>query len=283
MKRFSFFSVALLAAVLFLACEPNEPKNNEVTSIELNETTLALEVGDSQTLTATVLPDDAIDKAVTWTSSNISVVSVSKGIVIAISEGTAIITAKAGDKTATCEVTVTNVVKGVLINGVRWATSNVGAFGTFAETPESAGMFYQWNKPTAWAATGDVTNWDTSEPEGGVWTKANDPSPNGWRVPTEAEIQKLLDATYVTSEWTTLNEVSGYRFTDNATGNSIFLPAAGHRYDVGTIGGIGMYGLYWSSSEADSGIAYHLYFNSGNANVRTHNTVCGGSIRSVAE
>lgn len=60
----------------------------------------------SATLTATVLPEDAIDRTVTWSSSNAEVASVADGLVTAIKEGTASITVKAGEKNASCQVTV---------------------------------------------------------------------------------------------------------------------------------------------------------------------------------
>ena len=78
-----------------------------VTSIELNKTSLTLKEGESETLSATVKPDNATDKTVTWTSSNAGVASVdAAGNVSAIKEGTAIITAQAGEKTAKCEISV---------------------------------------------------------------------------------------------------------------------------------------------------------------------------------
>jgi len=83
-----------------------EKKVVPVTSISLNRTTLTMTEGDTQTLSATVKPDDASDKTVTWTSSNTSVAKVDGGKVTAVAQGTATITAKAGDKTATCAVTV---------------------------------------------------------------------------------------------------------------------------------------------------------------------------------
>ena len=78
----------------------------EAESITLNRTTASLKVGQSVTLTATVNPSDATDKTVTWTSSNPSVATVENGIVKAIKVGSATITAKAGDKTATCIIHV---------------------------------------------------------------------------------------------------------------------------------------------------------------------------------
>ena len=78
----------------------------EVTSVTLNKTTESLKAGESVTLTATVNPDDATDKTVTWTTSDQTVATVSNGVVTAKKVGTATITAKAGDKTATCQITV---------------------------------------------------------------------------------------------------------------------------------------------------------------------------------
>ena len=78
----------------------------EVESITLNKTELTLEIGGSETLSATVLPETATDKTVTWESSNKEVATVENGVVTAVGAGRATITAKAGDQTATCVVTV---------------------------------------------------------------------------------------------------------------------------------------------------------------------------------
>ncbi len=82
------------------------PSVVEVESITLNKTELTLEIGGSETLNATVLPDTATDKTVTWESSNKEVTTVEDGVVTAVGTGQAAITAKAGDQTATCVVTV---------------------------------------------------------------------------------------------------------------------------------------------------------------------------------
>ena len=81
-------------------------KTVDVASISLSKEELTLKEGDSETITATVKPDDATDKTVTWTSSDPSVATVDGGKIEAVKEGTATVTAKAGDKTATCKVTV---------------------------------------------------------------------------------------------------------------------------------------------------------------------------------
>ena len=77
-----------------------------VTSVTLDKTNLELEVNGTYTLTATVAPNNATDKTVTWTSSDATIAKVENGKVTALKDGTATITAKAGDKTATCSVTV---------------------------------------------------------------------------------------------------------------------------------------------------------------------------------
>ena len=77
-----------------------------VTSVTLDKTTASLKVGETVTLTATVKPDDATDKTVTWSTSDSGVATISNGVVTAVKVGTATITAQAGDKSATCSITV---------------------------------------------------------------------------------------------------------------------------------------------------------------------------------
>ena len=79
-----------------------------VTSISLDRTSLDLSVGNTATLTATVLPTDATDKTVTWSSSNTSIATVNRsGLVTAVGSGTATVTASTSNgKSATCTVRV---------------------------------------------------------------------------------------------------------------------------------------------------------------------------------
>ena len=82
-------------------------KQVAVSMITVSPKTLNLEVGQTGTLTATVTPDNATDKTVTWTSSNDKVATVVDGTVAAVGEGTATITATAANgKKDTCKVTV---------------------------------------------------------------------------------------------------------------------------------------------------------------------------------
>ncbi len=80
-----------------------------VQSVSLNKTDLVLTVGNSETLIATVLPENASNKSVTWSSSNPSKAKVSStGVVTGVAEGSAVVTATTvdGGKTASCFVTV---------------------------------------------------------------------------------------------------------------------------------------------------------------------------------
>ena len=79
-----------------------------VESVRLDKTSITLTEGDSETLTATVYPDNATNKNVSWKSSDESVATVSNGVVTALKAGTVTITVTTedGSKTATCQVTV---------------------------------------------------------------------------------------------------------------------------------------------------------------------------------
>ena len=84
-----------------------------VTGISLDKSVMLLELGSSatSTLTATVTPEYAYDKTVSWSSSNESVATVnSSGVVTAKGKGSTTITASAGGKSATCSVVVINMI-----------------------------------------------------------------------------------------------------------------------------------------------------------------------------
>ena len=99
----------LLSLVINTGCagEANTGDNIVLVSyVMLSQPTATIEVGETLTLSATVLPADATDKNVVWASSEMAVASVKEGVVTALSVGTATITASAGEQSALCEVTV---------------------------------------------------------------------------------------------------------------------------------------------------------------------------------
>lgn len=85
-----------------------EPEVISVESISLNSQTGELRVGEQTTLIATITPDNATNKSVTWKSDNTEAATVENGVVTAVGEGKANITVTTvdGNKTATCEITV---------------------------------------------------------------------------------------------------------------------------------------------------------------------------------
>ncbi|MBR5274070.1 MAG: Ig domain-containing protein, partial [Bacteroidales bacterium] len=86
-----------------------------VTGVSLDKTAYEMTEGDEFLLTATITPDNATNKNVTWSSSDSSVASVVNGKVTALKAGTATITVKTedGDKAASCSLTVKRPSPGV--------------------------------------------------------------------------------------------------------------------------------------------------------------------------
>jgi len=104
-KKVGLIFVTLCMALLVAACGN---KKVAVTEVSLGDVTeLELYVGEYEVLEATVLPENATDKTVTWTTSNDRVATVRNGVVEAVGAGQATITVRSGDKTDTVAVTVT--------------------------------------------------------------------------------------------------------------------------------------------------------------------------------
>ena len=169
-----------------------------VSSVTLDQTSITMEVGDTKTLTATVLPVDASNKAVTWTSSAPGVATVDDGVVTAWRPGTVTITATAGGQTASCEVTVEGeepaYVDMGLTSGTLWATRNAGA-----SSVEEVGTYYTWSE-----------HMDVGE---------------GWAVPTKDQLQELISGCTYTSS--TYKGVNGVLLTSKANSQTLFIPLGG--------------------------------------------------------
>jgi hypothetical protein len=185
-----------------------------------------------------------------------------------------------------------------LPSGTLWATCNVGA-----DTPEGYGDYFAWGE----TQPKDTYNWSTYQycmGSSNTLTKyCNNSSygyngftddlttllpeddaatinwSNGWRMPTQAEFQELIDNT--TAIWMTQNDVNGYLFTAS-NGNSLFLPATGFRLNS-NLYFPGGEGDYWSSSlSAYPSSAWYFYFDSDGYNMgHGHDRYCGRSVRPV--
>ena len=83
-----------------------------VQSVTLNKSTLTLTEGASETLTATISPDNATSKTVSWSVSPSGYATVSGGVVKAVKAGACTVTASCGGKSATCAVTVQAAASG---------------------------------------------------------------------------------------------------------------------------------------------------------------------------
>lgn len=273
-----------------------------VSSVSLNTSSLTMTEGETQTLTATVKPDNAADKYVTWSSSNTTVATVSaSGLITANKAGNATITVKAnsGGKTAMCVVTVKaqGAIDLGLPSGIKWASCNIGS-----SSPEEYGDYYAWGE----IETKSNYSWSTYKWCNGSYsalTKYNVSSSCGtidnktvleleddvahvklggkWRMATDAEwVELWAECTWT---WTTRNGVYGKKVT-GPNGNSIFLPAAGLRRDT-NLYSAGSYGGYWSSSlDTDLPVcAWPIYFSSNNVIRNSDARWDGRSVRPVSE
>ena len=185
-----------------------------------------------------------------------------------------------------------------LPSGTKWATCNVGA-----TTPEEAGNCYAWGETEPkttydWStykwcngSYDTLTKYNTDAKYGTVDNKTVlDPEDDAaranwggaWRMPTDEEWTELRK----NCEWTWTSDyngtgVAGRIVTSNINGNSIFLPAAGGRFDD-VLDVAGIYGYYWSSSlYTDSRDAWSVYFDSDYVGRGGSSRYIGRSVRPV--
>ena len=150
MKKRSLLLLPFLIFTMSLAgCRKSNSgsKTVEVTDVSLDKETLELEVGKTATLTATVSPDDATDKTVTWSSSAATIASVSTaGLVTGVKAGEAKIYADAGDFRATCTVTVKSSGQATTTYVVTFDSN--GGSAVAAQNVESGAKATKPNDPT---------------------------------------------------------------------------------------------------------------------------------------
>lgn len=288
-----------------------------VTSITLSQTTLSLSFPNNKfnTLTATIQPNDATNKKITWSSSNTDIAVVNQtGKVTAKAKGSCTVIAAAADSSgvwAECQVTVYSDKSGIingreyvdldLPSGTLWATCNIGA-----SNPEDFGDYYAWGETTpksdySWSTykyckgsyvTMERYCVDSSYGYNGFTDGLTELLPQDdaatvnwgfeWQMPSLNQFQELIDSTYTTIEWTTLNGMQGRKITSKSNGKSIFLPGAGY-YDNTLRYGVGGYGYFWSRTlhTKYSYLAYNISFSTGNIVTNFYDRYLGRSIRPV--
>ncbi len=143
---------------------------------------------------------------------------------------------------------------------------------------------------TSEANDGDIAEWDSSYALDGAWSDtsktANDPCPDGFRVPTKSQWMGVVDNnTPSTVGWwsRSATNYSSARFF----GSELMLPTAGTRYrgNGALDGGLrGNSGAYWSSSDSRMNEASYLYFSSSDASTYwPFSRLLGQSVRCIAE
>ena len=171
-----------------------------------------------------------------------------------------------------------------LPSGLKWATCNVGAC-----SPEQYGDYYAWGElNTRKVYTEEAESCETygflvsdisDDPEYDV---ARVKLGSGWRMPTKAEFKELQDK--CKWEWVVLVRKNGYMVT-GPNGKSIFLPAAGYRYEE-KLHEKGKICNYWSSTpidEWDDTEAFSLEADVSTCKFLGDNRAAGLSVRPVSE
>lgn len=184
-----------------------------VTSISLDKTSLSMQVGETETLTATVKPDDATDKTVVWTSSDGAVASVSNGKITALKSGKATITAKSGTCSAECEVTVSVNTESITLDKTTLSLA-VGESATLTATvkPDDA-----TDKTVAWSSSDEsVAKVDNGKVTGIKSGKATVTAKCGGRT-AECAITVSVPVSSITLDKTTLSLAVGEIVTLTAT------------------------------------------------------------------
>ena len=192
-----------------------------------------------------------------------------------------------------------------LPSGTLWATCNIGA-----ASPEDYGDYFAWGETTGYTSdTSDghsfdwgtykycngssstLTKYCTSSSRGTVDNKTelelSDDAAyvnrgKNWRMPSDDQFTELINSSYTTTTWTTVNGVYGRKITSKSKGNSIFLPAAGYRNGTSLVDA-GSSGNYWSRSLFTSYPygACGLYFDSSDIYTNYNGRCLGQSVRPV--
>ena len=201
-KFFALFTILLsISLITTYSCKKEKVKNVSVTEVGLNKTSTTLIEGETETLVATVMPENASDKSVVWESGNESAATVSQeGLVTAVGEGKSTITVKTNDGgfSASCEVTVNKkviAVTGVVLGKteltlVEGEEENLAA----AVTPENAtdkSVVWESSNKSAAAVSQDGLVTAVEEGKATITVKTND---GGFSASCEVTVKKKVIA-----------------------------------------------------------------------------------------
>ena len=201
-KFFALFTILLsISLITTYSCKKEKVKSVSVTEVGLNKTSITLVEGETETLVATVMPENATDKSVVWESGNESAATVSQeGLVTAVGEGKATITVKTNDGgfSASCEVTVKKkviAVTGVVLGKteltlVEGEEENLAA----AVTPENAtdkSVVWESSNKSAAAVSQDGLVTAVEEGKATITVKTND---GGFSASCEVTVKKKVIA-----------------------------------------------------------------------------------------
>ena len=196
------------------------PEIVPVSQITLNKAETSISVGNSETLTATVAPENAANKALKWASSDEDVAIVENGIVTAVKAGAATITATAADgsgKSAVCKVTVTGDTTpsqpGGSTGGSSGGSSSGGGGGSSSTTPTKPETATKPDGTKVETVTKpDGTKVETTTGKDGSVTKTEtktETKPDGTKVETKNETETNKDGSKVESETRTETKKDG--------------------------------------------------------------------------
>lgn len=184
-----------------------------VTSITLDKTSLSMKVGETETITAIVSPDNATDKTVEWGSSDVAVATVADGIITAKKSGEATITAKSGSCIAECKVTITVSAESVTLDKTSLSLA-IGESATLTATvkPDDA-----TDKTVAWSSSDEsVAKVDNGKVTAVKSGKATVTAKCGVKT-AECAVTVTVPVSSITLDKTTLSLVIGESFTLTAT------------------------------------------------------------------
>ena len=255
-----------------------------VTDITVSPATLTLEPEETQTLTATVLPSDATNKQLTWSSDKTDVATVDQdGNVIAVAEGECTITATSTDGSevkGTCEVTVKskgiNGHEYVEIGGLKWATMNVGATTIAGSYETCFGDYFAWGETEPRYASITRTSVDEAS---FTWRNGYSSGYGGDNYPTYTGT--TLDAAH---DAATTNWGSSWRTPKREDFMALAKACSGSDSDeqtpVNLINTITEGGIYWLSStqaieSAYTGVAGLLFVSKSDISMRVFFPACG--------